>query len=142
MKFFQEEKGLTLLEVLLAISILSIIFISFLSFFPQMGFINKENENKAQAINTAKEVLLEWQNSQELKNYIKTPSNNPPAGYVSKDSTFYYFKDVKVGFDVDIKIKIATDIKSTPTKTHLIQIELKNKRNNVVSDTYGYIIIE
>ncbi|CAH2716273.1 hypothetical protein BACCIP111895_03457 [Neobacillus rhizosphaerae] len=75
MKFCQNEKGVTLLEVLISIVILSIIFLSVMRFFPQMGFMNNQNAEKTQAINTAKEILIDWQNSPHAKAFLVDPTN-------------------------------------------------------------------
>lgn len=140
MNISQNEKGVTLIEVLLSIVILSVIFLSIMRFFPQMGFMNKENEDKTQAINTANEILIEWQESEDVKINLKNRTMNVLPGYITPDSTNYKFKTKKGNFDVNIKIQINSDLISTPIKTHLIQIELLNKRGNIVSKTYGYII--
>jgi prepilin-type N-terminal cleavage/methylation domain-containing protein len=137
----EKEKGVTLIEVLISIVILSIIFLSFMRFFPQMGFMNNENADKTQAINTSKEVLIEWQNSEDLKNFLKNPTGTVLPGYVKTEAGYYYFKTVKSNYNVNIKIKISSDLVSTPNKTFLIQVELLNKRNNIIGETYGYIIL-
>lgn len=136
----RNEKGVTLIEVLISIVLLSIIFLSFMRFFPQMGFMNNENIDKTQAINTAKEILIEWQNSPNVTDNLKKGTVSVIPGYYKTDSTFYYFKTVKGNYDVNIKIKINSDLVSTPIKTRLIQIELLNKRKNIISETNGYII--
>ena len=46
MKLVENEKGLTLIEVLASIVILSIILVSIMNFFPQMGLMNKTNARK------------------------------------------------------------------------------------------------
>ncbi|MDR6122187.1 prepilin-type N-terminal cleavage/methylation domain-containing protein [Bacillus sp. SLBN-46] len=137
----EKEKGVTLIEVLISIVILSIIFLSFMRFFPQMGFMNNENADKTQAINTAKEILIEWQESEDLKNFLKNPTGTFLQEYVKTEAGYYYFKTVESNYNVYIKIKISSDLVSTPNKTFLIQVELLNKRNNIISETYGYIIL-
>jgi prepilin-type N-terminal cleavage/methylation domain-containing protein len=141
MDIFRNEKGLTLLEVLISIVILSIILLSTMSLFPQMGFINKENVDKTKAINNAKDLLIEWENSYSVKNYLKNNKITSLPGYYKTDSNFYYCKSTTGNFDVFIKIKTKTDLVSTPIETRLINIQLLNKRNNVVGETYGYILL-
>ncbi|MFJ5715542.1 prepilin-type N-terminal cleavage/methylation domain-containing protein [Neobacillus sp. NPDC093127] len=143
MKFVQNEKGVTLLELLISIVILSIIFLSVMRFFPQMGFMNKQNEDKTQAINTAKEILIDWQNSPDVKSFLVDPTNETLEDLPTNKKTeggFYYFYTVNGSFNVTIKIKITPSKESNVSKAHLIQIQLFNKRGNVVSETYGYVI--
>jgi prepilin-type N-terminal cleavage/methylation domain-containing protein len=143
MKFCQNEKGVTLLEVLISIVILSIIFLSVMRFFPQMGFMNKQNAEKTQAINTAKEILIDWQNSPHAKAFLVDPTNESLDDLPINKKTeggYYYFYTAEGNFDVTIKIKITPSKEAKFSKAHLIQIQLFNKRKNVVSETYGYIL--
>jgi prepilin-type N-terminal cleavage/methylation domain-containing protein len=138
----EKEKGLTLIEVLISIVILSIVLLSIISIFPQMGFMNNENADKTQAINTAKEVLIEWQNSEDIKNFLRNPSGTVLSSYYKTESGYFYFKTVKDNYNVFIKIKMSSDlVSSSPNKTYFIQVELLNKRNNKIGETYGYIIL-
>ncbi len=75
MKLVRNEKGVTLIEILAAVVILSIILVSLMNFFPQMGFINKLNGEKSQAINTAKQVLIDWQNDNGVEAFLKGDSS-------------------------------------------------------------------
>ncbi|MEH7129906.1 prepilin-type N-terminal cleavage/methylation domain-containing protein [Neobacillus drentensis] len=137
----RDEKGVTLLEVLIAIVILSFIFLSIMNFFPQMGLINKANEDKAKAVNYANELLIEWKNSESVKDCIKNKNGTSLSGYYNTDSNYYYYKTSKGGFNAIIKIRKNTDLISTPVTTRLIDIQLFNNRNNMVAETYGYIIL-
>ena len=101
----RDEKGLTLLEVLISIVILSFIFLSIMNFFPQMGFINKVNEDKAKTVNYANELLIEWKNSDSVKDCIKNKNGTSLAGYYNTDSNYYYYKTTKGGFNAIIKIR-------------------------------------
>ena len=138
----QNEKGITLLEVLLSITILSIILLSITNFFPQMGMMNEHNEAKSQGVNEAKKVLVKWKSSQEVIKFLKNPTPaNRPREYKSEDNTHFYFHTSEQGFNIDIKIEKTSDLNSTPFKVHLIQIKLQ-KDNRFVSETYGYIPID
>jgi prepilin-type N-terminal cleavage/methylation domain-containing protein len=138
-----DEKGFTLLEVLISIVLLSVIFLSIMNFFPQMGLINQENENKTKAINTAQAVLVEWEHNDDVTTKLKNNINSSAIpGYYKSDSNYYYYKTVKDNFNVIIKIKMDSDLVSAPIKTRLIKIQVLNKRNNVVGETFGYIIVK
>ncbi|MEH7255816.1 hypothetical protein V7111_27285, partial [Neobacillus niacini] len=84
-------------------AILSIIFISFMSMFPQMGKMNKLNEDKTQAINYTKEILIDWQNSLDVKAFLDDPTAEGLSVSPNKEDTnFYYFLTTKGNFDVKI----------------------------------------
>jgi prepilin-type N-terminal cleavage/methylation domain-containing protein len=142
MKYIPNEKGLTLVEVLISIVILSIILLSFMRFFPQMGYLNKQNEDKTQAINSAKEILIDWQNSNDVKDFLNDPALGNLPGYTSEDSSYYYCETTKGSFKVKIKIKKTSDLNSVPTEARFIQVQLLNNSGSIVSETYGYIRLE
>ncbi|MFP5114421.1 type IV pilus modification PilV family protein [Bacillaceae bacterium C204] len=143
MEINNNEKGFTLIEVLVSLVILSIIFLSILRLFPQMGLMNKVNEDKTQAINTAKQLLIDWQNSVEVQNYLEDPTTGSLPGFVKAEGDYYYCTTTKGEFTANIKIKQTTDLTSaataSPFEVHYIEIQLLNKRNSVVSEIYGYI---
>lgn len=141
MESLKNEKGITLIEVILAMALLSIVLISFMNIFPQMGFMNKHNEDKAQAINTAKEVLVNWQNAQDIKDFLLNQSIRPipRSGILVGDD--YVFTDRVDDYEVNIKIKNTSDIVTNPSKAHFIHIVLKNKNGTIVGETRGYVII-
>jgi prepilin-type N-terminal cleavage/methylation domain-containing protein len=137
----RDEKGLTLIEVLISIVILTLIFLSIMNFFPQMSFINKENEDKSKAVNYANELLIEWKTSVNVKDCVKNNNCTSLPSYYNTDLNYYYYKTTKGGFDATIKIKKSTDLVSTPVSTRLIDIQLFNKRKNMVAETFGYILL-
>ncbi|WP_312470999.1 type II secretion system protein [Neobacillus sp.] len=152
MELLKNEKGLTLIEVLLSIVILSMILLSIMSMFPQMGFVNKQNEDKAQAINMAKEILVNWQESNEVKTFIEKPDHitgftpefvNEKVNYThfayDKYPDYYYFGTTKDHYDVRIKIKKSPIKSSKVSHVHQIVVQLINKRGNIIAETYGYV---
>ncbi|WP_204554433.1 type IV pilus modification PilV family protein [Bacillus ectoiniformans] len=52
------EKGVTLLELLLAMTILSIVLLTFTRFFYQAGTFNHTNQNKTVALNVARNAMM------------------------------------------------------------------------------------
>jgi prepilin-type N-terminal cleavage/methylation domain-containing protein len=154
MEILKNEKGVTLVEVLAAITLLSIVLVSMLSMFPQMRMVNNHNEDKAEAINIAKEILIDWQEDLEVKLYIKennhnagfiqTPGNDK-VNYTGFSSTlfpdFYYFETKKDKYDVHIKIKKSHKIitSSSTAQVNQIIVQVLNERGNIVTETYGYV---
>jgi prepilin-type N-terminal cleavage/methylation domain-containing protein len=141
MEIIRTEKGVTLIEVLISMVILSIVFMSFMSFFPQMGLMNRQNEDKTQAINTAKQLLIQWQNNGDLKTYLSSPTTTvlPVPPQIDTDGKSYIFNTSEGKFAVKVKIKITPSKTSRVLNAHLIIIQLFNIKGNVVGETYGYI---
>ena len=138
----RNEKGITLIEVLLSMAILSIVLLSIVNFFPQMGMMNQYNGDKAVGVNTAKQYLVEWKDSNEVIEFLRYPDSNlPPSGYESEDATYYFFKKTTSDFTIHIKIKKSSDLKSPPASAHFIQIEVMEE-NKTISKTYGYVTID
>ncbi|MCM3116740.1 type II secretion system GspH family protein [Neobacillus sp. MER 74] len=149
MKLIRNERGVTLIEVLVSIVLLSIIFLSVMRFFPQMGLMNNQNQDKAKAINLAKEVLINWQESSDVKWFlVKTDQT---AGFTPTDSkvtynrfysdpTYYYFETTKDQYDVNIKIKRFPETSSRLSSIHSIVVQLIDKKNrHVITETFGYV---
>nr|WP_162200622.1 type II secretion system protein [Mesobacillus campisalis] len=130
-----------MVEVLAAIAILSIILVSVMNIFPQMGMMNKQNEEKAQAVNTAKLLLSEWKSDEKVLNALKKTNPLPqdwPDGYASFENGYYLFKLTEPKAEIKIWKEPPPTSKS---KAHEVQIKLLSDRNNVLTETYGYIIV-
>ncbi|MCL6571831.1 MAG: prepilin-type N-terminal cleavage/methylation domain-containing protein [Bacillus sp. (in: Bacteria)] len=149
MKIIRNEKGVTLIEVLLAIVLLSSILLTTMRFFPQMGLINNQNEYKAQANNISKEILVNWQEASDVKWFLVETDHL--TGFIStdakivytnfhSDANYYYFETSKDIYKVKIKINKSPDTSSRLSSVHLIVIKLLNKQTgNVVNETIGYV---
>ncbi|MBI0576518.1 type II secretion system protein [Neobacillus cucumis] len=141
MKLLKNEKGITLVELLVSIVILSMILITTMSFFPQMGLLNNQNKVKTQGINTAKEILLKWQNDSRLETFFTTPNGGIIPEYTGIIGNDYNFETVDSNYFVNIKIKISPSMTSGIYNAHLIVIKLykNDKRDILISKTYGYV---
>jgi prepilin-type N-terminal cleavage/methylation domain-containing protein len=148
MKIIRCEKGVTLIEVLLALVLLSSILLTTMRFFPQMGLLNTQNENKAQANNISKEILINWQESSDVKWFLVKTDH--VAGFIptdakvvytnfSSDANYYYFETSKDIYNVHIKIKKTPETTSRLSSVNSIFIQLVNKKGNVVNETFGYV---
>jgi prepilin-type N-terminal cleavage/methylation domain-containing protein len=74
------QKGFTLLEVLAAVTILSVASLAMTSFFVQAMSYSKKNENKTVAVNLARNALffLEKQDFARFDVYLSKTAGNPP----------------------------------------------------------------
>ncbi|MGM0900249.1 MAG: type IV pilus modification PilV family protein [Bacillota bacterium] len=150
MKHIRNENGVTLVEVLAAMAILAIILTSLINLFPQMGMMNKQNEEKTKGINTAKQLLIEWSTKPEVKDALKLDNSgveNWPSGYIQEgeDLRDYYLFEVNTPTKAKIKIQKEQDLNQSGTErqyqAHQIKVEILNDRDVVVSETYGYVMV-
>ncbi|WP_157796248.1 prepilin-type N-terminal cleavage/methylation domain-containing protein [Bacillus xiapuensis] len=89
MKFVRTcEKGVTLLELLLALTILSIVLLSFTRFFFQAGTYNQSNQSKTVATNVARNVLMYM----EKQPFIKVRHDFGPALLDTKKRNDYAYE--------------------------------------------------
>ncbi|WP_442595270.1 prepilin-type N-terminal cleavage/methylation domain-containing protein [Neobacillus sp. D3-1R] len=151
----KEQKGFTLLEVLLSITILSIILISFFSFFPQAAKFNDTNDQKLKGVSLAKEVLVTIQSSNSIQSFLNNVSTNPTAtDTFSKNNPQYqslklsediinhtdYYQLITKTPDAKVIIKLfkSPDFNGSKAlyKTEIIVEILEGKK---VTNLYGYI---
>jgi prepilin-type N-terminal cleavage/methylation domain-containing protein len=148
-KTIRNEKGITLIEVLAAMAILSIILISIMNFFPQMGMINNHNKEKTQAINTAKLLLNEWKLDSDLIAALKKEEPQPgdwPGTIPTKDvdddgDEFYLFTTDDPKAEIKIWKKPPSNA-GTQVPAHEIQIKILNDTGKPISETYGYLVVK
>ncbi|MCA1055242.1 prepilin-type N-terminal cleavage/methylation domain-containing protein [Rossellomorea aquimaris] len=142
----RNEKGVTLVEILAAVTILSIILVSIFNLFPQIGMMNQQNAMKLKGMNTAKGVLVEWSNREDVKSFVlSSGTGSPPDGYQSAESDgkdYYLFTIEEASVDKLIKINKSPTLDNDAGKTYLIQVELKDKKGRLVSETFGYVSLE
>jgi hypothetical protein len=139
MGILKNEKGVTLVEVLSSITLLSIVLITIMNIFPQMGLMNQHNQDKTQAISTAKELLIQWQGDSRVKKLFdgSTLSSIPEYEGIDPIDGYYTFKTN--GGKVVIKIEPTSSVHSDNINLHQIVIQILGKNENVVSKTYGYV---
>ncbi|MGF3105018.1 type IV pilus modification PilV family protein [Rossellomorea sp. DUT-2] len=140
----QNEKGITLLEVLLSMVILSIVLLTIVNFFPQMGRMNTYNGEKMKAVNLARGELATWKERDSL--------DTPPPHYILNEGTdphnYHYFTSTIDGFKVNVTIDKQSDLDTTespslspsPSKAHQMLIQVLEDQK-IVSETYGYMMV-
>jgi prepilin-type N-terminal cleavage/methylation domain-containing protein len=138
----ENEKGITLVEILAAMTILSIILLSIAHFFPQVGLLNQQNNVKTNGINEVKEVLMDWKESEEVVRFLSNDNATVPEGYQGEDKGYHIFQTTRDGFSAYIKIKEESDLNSNPSGAHYIHVELFDEKGTSVSETYGYVLVQ
>jgi prepilin-type N-terminal cleavage/methylation domain-containing protein len=139
LKLYENEKGLTLIEVLASIVLLSVVIMSFLSLFPQITNFNKYTEENLQAAATAKELRVLVK--EKFDNFESPTSTNVLVNEtmdISSDSIKFIgqFND----FPVEVVIfKDKKDVSGSFEDLYQMKISILNENNNEISYTYGYI---
>ncbi|MEY2192665.1 prepilin-type N-terminal cleavage/methylation domain-containing protein [Neobacillus sp. BF23-41] len=148
------EKGVTLVELLASIVILSIILLSFLTFFTNSFQYNAISSDKMKATNIAREVQEEFkvnpEKNQELKNLIlfsrsSTETTIPKSSYPKLDLTNDIKKNsgilklflTKQNFIVEVEVDTNIDPK-VDISLSKIHVQVK-KGTKLVSETYTYL---
>ncbi|AXH99323.1 prepilin-type N-terminal cleavage/methylation domain-containing protein [Sporosarcina sp. PTS2304] len=139
----RSEEGMSLVEVLAALFILGIVFISFMTIFPQMISVNERTETKLQTMNIAKTELVELKDdtSDNLKAENKSKSSTGPGDF----ETYTYSKPSGVIVEIDcynVGNETCSGVGSDPAvrQEELYKIHIKIKKNeNIISETFGYL---
>ena len=135
------EKGMTLVEILAAIVLLSIVFVGFMSVFPQMTSFNKITETKLETMNLAKkelDIVKREDFPLEVLNAPKNPDVN--AKWSKEKSNKDYF--VKVDYYINPHLEpIDKDFEDGQITLYRVDIKVfKSKTDDkVISETYSYI---
>ena len=140
-----KEKGFTLVEVLAALTILGIVFISYMTIFPQMSNMNERTETKLETMNVAKKVLTDIKNEESYAlleiDKIKT---SPPSS-----TEYEIYKIDYPGYNVEVdcyktkvekKYQTCSDKNETNRLPGLYKVHIKVlKDNKLISETFGYV---
>ena len=132
--FWKNDRGLTLVEILAALVILGIVFVGFMTVFPQMTIFNEKTYSKLETMNLAKKELESIKTiglpaECKEKTGICTVDGSNPSGYV-----------------VVIEYKMKPDLVPQSTaegQVTLYQVHIKfmktNQDEKIVSETFGYV---
>lgn len=134
-KKFQNDNGMTLVEILAALVILSIVFIGFMTVFPQMTAFNEKTGNKLETMNSAKMELADWKGGiysiSYFDQYPEVTINGEkvrrfPGKVENSEIDFYELEDLKGNSHED------------SVSLHKIHIKIL-REGKIISETYGYI---
>lgn len=131
----KNDKGFTLVEILASLTILGIVFIGFMTVFPQMTKFNEKTEDKLISMNLAKKELAEWQ--------LRTYSWNEFEQYSEEKIDGETVKRIP-GFEDNAEIILykKEDLEKNQheesVSLHKVHINLK-ENGKIISETFGYI---
>lgn len=138
--FMKNEQGLSLVEVIASILILSIVIIAFVTIFPQMKSSNENTANNLNAANIAKEFLIVFKSKSydELRTEIKVnnfdykiTNENP----LTLEGKYKYIEGEKV--NVRVTVQSSTALSNITLREMLI--EILNENNIVIAEIHGYL---
>ncbi|WP_096153199.1 prepilin-type N-terminal cleavage/methylation domain-containing protein [Bacillus sp. FJAT-45066] len=155
-KILENNKGFTLIEILVSIVILSIIIVTFLSFFSQALFYSVKEEDKLTGINIAERIMFNVKQSDDiidllfLNEYVcgQNPLNinNSFSGDVDleykDDVNLFYYEVNNKEYYLDIIICSTPeerDLFLSRTHIKIYQSVGTNPKGKIVYDTFHYI---
>lgn len=136
---YSNERGLTLVEILAALVILGIVFIGFMTIFPQMSDVNKRTEAKLVTMNSAKEILVDLKaNPSKLSQeslYKKSTAQQPFETYSLSAEEQKVLVDC---YDFENRKCSSQIMKAETDSLHKIHIMIE-KDEKVISEIFGYV---
>ena len=143
----KDEKGMTLVEVLAALVILGIVFVGFMTIFPQMSNFNSKTEAKLETMNLVKKELDFWKNNplplmedEELINVLLPDKSNSEFTVYEYDrvSTPNYHYKVKYFTNSDLITDRLDNEDHSLSELYKLHITIE-KNNREISETFGYV---
>ncbi|MCG3089262.1 type IV pilus modification PilV family protein [Sporosarcina cyprini] len=133
LRVHNNERGLTLVEILASLVILGIVFVGFMTVFPQMTNFNEKTGSKLETMNLARSKL------DEIKDMgIPTKCKGIKDKCVIPDSIEGYQLSIEYTMDPDLKKE-----GEAAGQVALYQVHIKFFRpgheENPVSETFGYV---
>ncbi|WP_438298177.1 type IV pilus modification PilV family protein [Sporosarcina sp. FA15] len=136
------EKGITLVEILAALVILGIVFISFMTIFPQMNNINNRTETKLVTMNIAKQELAKLKGPPSRLNPDKKIQNSVgPNFFETYDLSEGNYNILVDCYNTESQTCSGTGETARKPKLYKIHITVE-KDGKLNSETFGYLELE
>ncbi|WP_458412330.1 type IV pilus modification PilV family protein [Schinkia sp. CFF1] len=130
------SKGFTLIEVLVAVVILSIILLTFFGFFSQSALFTNRNKQQLTAVNLAQEVIATMKSNSAVFQRSKTfeqPFTEQEKAILGIDDS-HYFVDSKQQFILKLELR-----KDENYPLYLIHVFIENADHSVVAEVYHFL---
>lgn len=129
------NKGFTLIEILVTLVILSIILLSFMSFFSQSSLFTQKNNEKLTAINLAQETIVTIKNQPAYfqKDMKYTTSFSDPKKIILNVNSFGIFNqqpNYRLGLEIS---------KDYSYNLYRIHVQIFDLENNLLAETFHYL---
>ena len=129
---------MTLVEILASLVILGIVFVSFMTIFPQMTLFNERTETKLETMNEARVVLDKYRSDKWKTKSLEPPRFTLTNGWWVDNETGSPDIIVKIKEEPDEGPKLKESLKPNVVRLHRLQVQVK-KNNEIISESFGYI---
>ncbi|MCZ2259810.1 type IV pilus modification PilV family protein [Sporosarcina sp. G11-34] len=156
-KYLQNEKGLTLVEVLATLVILGIVFVGIMNIFPQMTLFNAKTYTKLDTMNLARQEMADIKSNEmilseetPLVKFTESISgidySSPEGPKKENEEDYYEFtkENADNGYKYELRFFTNPDFDgdiNTPA-LHKIHLIIKKEQNILSSEIYGYVEIK
>ncbi|MGK7377956.1 type IV pilus modification PilV family protein [Planococcus sp. 1R117A] len=142
-KLKNNEKGLTLVEILATLVLLGIVFVGFMTVFSQMTLFNDKTYTKLDTMNLARQEISEIKGVTYPKLITDITSTIAATTYddfsVAADPYFLFTKN-EDGYTYEMRLYKTPKLVGDVNVASLYQVHLMVKKDNKLnSETYGYI---
>lgn len=151
-KQFLNQKGLTLIELLAAITIIGIILIGFVTFFAQSINFSVKVEDNLSSVNIAEKFLYEVKSNNQVISALQsgneyacdtnpfTVSGTDLALTIDSDYNDYFYEVNNNGYYPDVTICRNTEEKNLDLyRVHVAVFVYENQNKQLASEVHGYI---
>ncbi|EKN64989.1 prepilin-type N-terminal cleavage/methylation domain-containing protein [Schinkia azotoformans] len=132
----RDMSGFTLIEVLVAVVILSVILLSFFVFFSQSALFTNKNNHQLMAINLAQEVIGIIKSNNTIFQHNKSfedPFSEQEKIILGIDNN-QYFVNKEEQFKLQLELR-----KDKNYPLYLIHILIEEPKDSVITETYHYL---
>lgn len=138
----KNERGMTLVEVLAALTILGIVFIGLMTVFPQMTLFNEKTNAKLETMNLAKQELVDLQQSpNSLFSKALSSEDGNHKVYVYPKADYQFEVTYTIAPELGEKLEESeTNTSNNPKTLNKIEIIVKEEgTGRKISETFGYL---
>lgn len=136
-----DESGLTLVEILASLVILGIVFVAFMTIFPQMTLFNNRTEAKLETMNEARIILENYKGSKWKEADLSEPRFHGDGDWWvetmdTKSNTIIRIKKIP-----DEGPPLNTELKPGMVRLHKVHVKIM-KEDGILSESFGYIQVK
>jgi len=149
-RFIQNDKGISLIEILISIVLLSILITSFLTFFPQVSSFNQKTDERLTSVTLAKSWLVQAQNSEStLYKQLINLTDNPSASIntsdldlltnINRNSDVIELIFKENNYFIHLYLYYREETLKGANTLYKIRIDVFDEQDKLNSHIYGYI---
>ena len=136
-----DESGLTLVEILASLVILGIVFVAFMTIFPQMTLFNSRTETKLETMNEARIILDDYQDIKWKASDLSETSFSSENDWWIDDEFEKPHVLIRIKKSPEVGPKLGNPLKPGVVRLHRVQVQVLEK-GKVSSESFGYIQVK